>query len=32
MLVQFSVRNVLSFKDQVTLDMTAISVYKEHPY
>lgn len=32
MLVQFSVRNVLSFKDQVTLDMTAINVYKEHPY
>ena len=30
MLVQFMVKNVLSFKDETTLDMTAISAYKEH--
>ena len=30
MLVQFTVRNVLSFKNKVTLDMTAINAYKEH--
>lgn len=30
MLVQFSMRNVLSFKDEVVLDMTAIPSYKEH--
>lgn len=30
MLVQFRLKNVLSFKNEVTLDMTAISAYKEH--
>lgn len=30
MLVQFTVRNVLSFKDETIFDMTAISAYKEH--
>lgn len=30
MLVQFLVKNVLSFKDEVILDMTAINAYKEH--
>lgn len=30
MLVQFSMKNVLSFKDEAVLDMTAISAYKEH--
>lgn len=30
MLVQFMLKNVLSFKDETVLDMTAISAYKEH--
>ncbi len=30
MLVQFMIKNVLSFKNETTLDMTAISAYKEH--
>lgn len=30
MLVQFTVKNVLSFKNETTLDMTAINAYKEH--
>ncbi len=30
MLVQFTLKNVLSFKDETTLDMTAINAYKEH--
>lgn len=30
MLVQFMVRNVLSFKEETVLDMTAINAYKEH--
>ena len=30
MLVQFMLRNVLSFKDETILDMTAINAYKEH--
>lgn len=30
MLVQFMVKNVLSFKDETILDMTAINAYKEH--
>lgn len=30
MLVQFMVKNVLSFKAETILDMTAINVYKEH--
>lgn len=32
MLVQFMLKNVLSFKDETILDMTAISAYKEHEY
>ena len=31
MLVQFMAKNVLSFKDEAVLDMTAINAYKEHP-
>lgn len=31
MLIQFTLRNVLSFRNETTLDMTAISAYKEHP-
>lgn len=31
MLVQFSFKNVLSFRDETVLDMTAINAYKEHP-
>lgn len=31
MLVQFMVKNVLSFKNETILDMTAINAYKEHP-
>lgn len=31
MLVQFTLKNVLSFKDETILDMTAINAYKEHP-
>ena len=30
MLVQFMVKNVLSFKEEAILDMTAINAYKEH--
>lgn len=30
MFVQFSLKNFLSFKEQITLDMTAINAYKEH--
>lgn len=30
MIVQFMVRNVLSFKDETILDMRAINAYKEH--
>jgi len=30
MFVQFTVKNVLSFKDETILDMTAINAYKEH--
>ena len=32
MLVQFSLKNVLSFKEEAILDMTAINAYKEHEY
>ena len=32
MLVQFMLKNVLSFKDETVLDMTAINSYKEHQY
>lgn len=32
MLVQFSMKNVLSFKDEIILDMTSIPAYKEHEY
>ena len=32
MIVQFKLRNVLSFKDEAVLDMTAIPAYKEHSY
>lgn len=30
MLVQFMIKNVLSFKEETVLDMTAINAYKEH--
>lgn len=30
MLVQFTVKNVFSFKDETVLDMTAVNAYKEH--
>jgi AAA15 family ATPase/GTPase len=30
MLAQFMVKNVLSFKEETILDMTAINAYKEH--
>ena len=29
-LVQFMLKNVLSFKDETIIDMTAINAYKEH--
>lgn len=32
MLVQFTFKNFLSFKEETTLDMTAIHAYKEHEY
>lgn len=32
MLIQFSVKNFLSFKEEAILDMTAINAYKEHEY
>ena len=31
MLLQFTMKNVLSFRDETTLDMTAVDAYKEHP-
>ena len=31
MLVQFKMKNVLSFKEETIFDMTSISAYKEHP-
>ena len=31
MLAQFMLKNVLSFKDETILDMTAVNAYKEHP-
>lgn len=30
MLVQFALKNVLSFKEETVLDMTAVNAYKEH--
>lgn len=30
MLVQFMAKNVLSFREETILDMTAINAYKEH--
>ena len=30
MLVQFMFKNVLSFREETILDMTAINAYKEH--
>ena len=32
MLVQFMVKNVLSFKSETVLDLAAINAYKEHEY
>lgn len=32
MLIQFTVKNFLSFKNETTLDLSAVSAYKEHPY
>lgn len=32
MLIQFMLKNFLSFKEEIVLDMTAINAYKEHPY
>ncbi len=32
MFIQFRMKNVLSFKDEAVLDMTAIPAYKEHSY
>ncbi len=32
MLVQFMLKNVLSFREETILDMTAINAYKEHEY
>ncbi|MBR1633993.1 MAG: ATP-binding protein [Lachnospiraceae bacterium] len=32
MLAQFSMKNVLSFKDETTLDLTSIPAYKQHKY
>lgn len=32
MLVQFTLKNFLSFKNSYTMDMTAINAYKEHSY
>lgn len=32
MLAQFSMKNVLSFKDTATLDLTSIPAYKQHKY
>lgn len=31
MLIQFSAKNFMSFKERATLDMTVINSYKEHP-
>ena len=30
MLVQFMLKNVLSFKEETIIDMTAVNAYKEH--
>ena len=30
MLIQFMLKNVLSFKEETILDMTAVPAYKEH--
>lgn len=32
MIVQFTLKNVLSFKDETVLDLTAINAYKEHEH
>lgn len=32
MLIQFSIKNYLSFKEETIIDMTAINAYKEHAY
>lgn len=32
MLIQFTLKNFLSFKEEATLDMSAINIYKEHEY
>ena len=32
MVVQFMMKNVLSFREETILDMTAIPAYKEHSY
>ena len=32
MIVQFSMKNVLSFKDEAILDLSSIPAYKEHSY
>ena len=32
MLIQFMLKNILSFKEETVLDMTAINAYKEHEY
>ena len=32
MLIQFTLKNFLSFKDEATLDMSAIPAYKDHEY
>ena len=32
MIIQFSMKNVLSFKDEVVIDMRSIPAYKEHSY
>lgn len=32
MLAQFTLKNVLSFKDETTLDLTSIPAYKQHKY
>ena len=32
MLVQFMLKNVLSFKEETVIDMAAVSAYKEHDY
>ncbi len=32
MLAQFTMKNVLSFKDETTIDLTSINAYKQHKY